>query len=278
MQVIGLCRFSYLGEGGFQIEHDSLAEREAFLYAPARMEERFATFETMMLPPLKAQTDPDFTLLVVIGESLPAPYRARLEALLEDMPQAVLQAHPPGPHRKVMQAAINSVRRFDGAPCLQFRMDDDDAVSVQYVQRLREAAAEIAGFAAKQRHVAIDFNQGYIARPGPDGLQVAETKVPHTTAALALMFRHDLPLSVMNFAHMKVAQKMPCLSLTGQDMLIRGHNDYNDSRAKPGTRAPKLRPLDAAGVAHFKATYNIDADRVARAFAALQDANSLRSR
>ena len=51
MQVIGLCRFSYPGEGGFQVTHDSLRARMAHLYAPARMEERFATFETKIKGP-----------------------------------------------------------------------------------------------------------------------------------------------------------------------------------------------------------------------------------
>ena len=82
MQVIGLCRFSWPGIGGFQVEHDSLESRIAYLYAPERMEERFRTFETITLPPLKAQTDGDFTFLVVIGDSLPARWRDRLMALL----------------------------------------------------------------------------------------------------------------------------------------------------------------------------------------------------
>ena len=269
MQTIGICRFSYPGDGGFQVEHKSLQERMEYLYAPARMEERFATLETMMLPPLKAQTNDDFTLLIVIGDSLPAQYRDRLEAAVEHMPQAVIRTYPPGPHRKVMQDAINEVRRFDGDACLQFRMDDDDAVACTYVERLRETAMDILPMAAKHRHIAIDFNQGYIARPSARGLETAPTNAPYTTAALALMFQPDLRLSVMNFAHMKVGQKMPTVTFAGEDMLIRGHNDFNDSRQKPGIKAPKLTPLDAAGKAHFKATYAIDADAVAAAFSAL---------
>lgn len=262
MQVIGLCRFSYPGIGGFQVDHPTLEERIAYLYAPERMEERFRTFETITLPSLRAQTDGDFTLLVVIGDSLPAPYRARLEALLAGLPQAVLQAHAPGPHRKVMQAAINSVRRDTGAPCLQFRMDDDDAVAVGYVEKLRAAAADLAGFARRHRHVAIDFNQGYLVRPGPQGLAAAPSQAPYTTAGLALMFQPGVRLSVMNFAHHKVAQTMPTVTFTGEDMMLRGHNDYNDSRQKPGVKPVRLRPLDPAGEAHFRATYNIDADHV----------------
>ena len=269
MQVIGICRFSYPGEGGFQVEHRSLRERMDYLYAPARMEERFATFETMMLPPLRAQTDDDFTLLIVIGDSLPATYRDRLEAAVADMPQAMIRAHPPGPHRKVMQAAINAVRLPGDAPCLQFRMDDDDAVACNYVERLRAVARDVSALAARHRHIAIDFNRGYIVRPTSHGLQVAATAEPYTTAALALMVRGGLPVSVMNFAHRKLAQAMPTVTLTDEDMLIRGHNDHNDSRQKKGVKTPALAPLDAAGKAQFRRAFAIDADAVTARFAAL---------
>ena len=269
MQVIGICRFSYPGDGGFQVEHATLEDRITHLYAPARLEERFATFETMMLPPLRAQTDPDFTLVIVIGDSLPDAYRNRLEAVVADMPQAVILSRPPGPHRKVMQAAINSVRKDTGNPCLQFRMDDDDAVAVDFVARLRETAEDLGAFAARERHIAIDFNQGYIARPSAKDLAIAPTQSPYFTAALALMIRHDLDLSVMNFSHIKLAQKMPTVTLTGEDMLIRGVNDHNDSRMKRRVRGPRLTPLDDKMRRHIRNRFAIEESAVADAFAAL---------
>lgn len=268
MQVIGLCRFSYPAEGGFQVEHDTLAERIAYLYAPERMEERFRTFETITLPPLRAQTDGDFTFLIVIGDSLPRAYNDRLRALVADLPQVVIQSHAPGPHRQVMQQALNSVRRFDKDPCLQFRMDDDDAVARVYVERLRAAAHDLRKLARAHRHIAIDFNQGHILRPGPDGLDTTPTQAPYTTAALALMLRPQVKLSIMNFAHAKLAQKMPTVTFTGEDMLIRGHNDYNDSRQKPGIKPVRLTRLDRPGEDQMRATYGIDADHVRRVFSA----------
>jgi hypothetical protein len=269
MRVIGLCRFSYPGIGGFQIEHDTQEDREAYLYAPDRLESRFRTFETVTLPPLRAQTDPDFVFLVVIGDSLPEKYRTRLMALLQDIPQAIVQSHPPRRHRQIMQAAINSVREFDNDLCLQFRMDDDDAVACNYVEHLRRAAQDVQDLSKTHRHFAIDFNQGFIASPGPSGIAATPTHDPYTTPALAIAFSPQTDLTVMNFAHAKVAQKMPTVTFTGTNMMLRGHNDYNDSRQKPGVRAVNLTPLDVAGEALFKATYNIDADHVRRVFSAL---------
>ena len=57
MQVIGICRFSYPAEGGFQRLHESLEERCAYLYEDERLNKRFATLETVTLPSIRAQTD-----------------------------------------------------------------------------------------------------------------------------------------------------------------------------------------------------------------------------
>lgn len=269
MQVIGLCRFSYPAIGGFQVDFDDFQEKLDYLYAPARMEERFATFETITLPPLRAQTDPLFTLVVVIGDSLPAPYRDRLEALLADMPQAVIQTHPPAQHRPIMKKVINSVRFDDGLPCLQFRMDDDDAVAVDFVERLRQVAGDVKKLAAREDLLAIDFNRGYIIRPGADGVAALETTVPFQTAGLALMVSPNSRQTIMNFAHHKLGERMTCITITDRPMLLRGHNDYNDSRQGPAAKPHKLVLMDSEGEAVLADRFNIDADAVRAAFSAL---------
>ena len=159
MQVIGFCRFSYPAEGGFQVEHDTLEQRTAYLYQPDRIEERFRHFETICLPGLRAQTDPDFTFVILVGESMPEIYLERLMILVEDFPQAVVIPRAPGPHRKVCQDVINSIREVD-KPCLQFRHDDDDAISIQFVAQLRQAAQDCAPLVAKHRLVGFDWNRG----------------------------------------------------------------------------------------------------------------------
>ncbi len=269
MQVIGLCRFSYPAIGGFQVDFDAFQDKLDYLYAPARMNERFATFETITLPPLKAQTDPDFTLVVVIGDSLPDVYRARLEALLADMPQAVIQSHPPEQHRPIMKQIINSVRIEDNVPCLQFRMDDDDAVAVDFVERLRQVAFDVAPLAERYGLLAIDFNRGFIVRPGPKGIAAVETAVPYHTAGLAMMVAPNSRQTIMNFAHHKLPEKMPTVTITDTAMMLRGHNDYNDSRQGPSAKPVKLTLMDAKGEELLSQRFAIDCDAVRRAFAAL---------
>ena len=267
MQVIGICRFSYPAKGGFQVAFPTIAEQIAYLYAPERMEERFRQFETLTLPSLKGQTDPDFQLAVVIGESLPQPHRDRLMALLADLPQVALIERPPGLHRTVMQDAINSLRVNDGAPSIQFRLDDDDGVARTFVARLREAAQDARAVMRKYRSVAIDFNRGYLVRPTAEGILAKPTVTPYQAAGLGIVFRPRAKLTVMNFAHAKLAQKMPTLTFTDSDMLLRGHSAHNDSRQKPSVKPEKLTLLDADGEAHLRTVFNVDADHVRSVYA-----------
>lgn len=266
MQVVGLCRFSYPAIGGFQVHHETPEERAAFLYDPVRLAERFRYFECFTLPALKAQSDPDFTFLIVIGDSLPNTWRRRLEALVVDLPQAVIQAHPPGRHREVMKEASNSVVVKDGRPSLQFRLDDDDAVSVSFVEQLRTIAAGCSGLVDANRHVAFDFLQGYRASPGPGGISACAVTEPFNTAGLAVSVRSRIFQTVMSFNHVKLPSMMPVVTVPGQDMYVRGHSDLNDSRQGASRRDYALLPLTPDQEVHFSDTFEIDADHVRRVF------------
>lgn len=268
IEVIGLCRFSWPGEGGFQIRHDSLAARRAHLYAPTRLADRLRIFEAFTLPALRAQTDPDFTLLVVIGPDLPAPARQRLEGLLAALPQAVIAAHPPGPHRQVMREAVNAVRRHPDRPCAQFRMDDDDAVARSFVARLRQAAAVLRALPQARRWGAVDFTRGWLATPGPQGMRGAELALRGVSAGLGIVFGPGVPRGVLDFAHHRLWEHMPTLSLTEPDMFLRGIDGHNDSDAAEALRRHPVAPLDGAARARLQAAFAIDPDRVAALHAA----------
>ncbi|WP_375174750.1 glycosyltransferase [Pseudooceanicola sp.] len=265
MQVIGLCRFSYPAIGGFQVDHDTPEARAAFLYAPDRMEDRFRVFESFTLPSLRAQTDPEFTFLIVIGEDLPPAYRARLEAVTDDLPQVEIQAHPPGPHRDVMKRAINSLRDIR-APALQFRLDDDDALGCDFIARAKEEARARAGMLTGNRHIALDFHNGYVAAPGPDGLHAKISTVPLTTAALAVAFEPQVRLTVMNFNHTRLPRFMTVDQIDSPPMYVRGYSRWNDSRTGQSPLPDDLRPLSPQEEALFRDRFGIDCAAVRQRF------------
>ncbi|MHA7876783.1 glycosyltransferase [Roseivivax sp.] len=263
MQVIGFCRFSYPAEGGFQVEHQSLAERRAYLYAPERLEERLRLFEALCLPGLKAQSDPEFTFLILIGDSLPDAARARLEAMIADMPQARIVARPPGPHRQVCQEVINAERR-PGEACLQFRHDDDDAVAVDFVARLRRAAEDCAPLLVAHRLVGFDWNRGWLVRADGEGLRAERVQQPYWGVAQAVAAQPGVRQTVMNFGHQRLNLFMPTLTFSEPAMYLRGHNGFNDSRQKRHVKPHPLPPLDAEAAAELRSRFAVD-ERAVRA-------------
>lgn len=266
MQTIGLCRFSYPAFGGFQVEHDSIEERIAYLYAEERLEERFRLFEHVALPCLKMQTDPDFTFVIVIGDSLPPHHRARLDAMIADLPQAVVEVHPPRNNRDLMKELLNKHRRDPDAPCLQFRHDDDDAVAVDFIERMKQAVEDTAPLMARERVVGIDFNRGYVAEMGPEGVSASEITRAYYVASLGVHITGGSTVTIHNFAHHKLWARMPTVTFTDTPMWVRTHNGYNDSRQKKGARDVPVDPLPPKLQARFAKRFAIDVDAVTAAF------------
>jgi len=264
MRVIGLCRFSYPAIGGFKTTHTDTASREAYLYAPERLASRLRHFQALTLASLRAQTDPDFTLLVLVGTSLPAPFRARLDAMVADVPQVRIIARPPGKHRQVMQSLLLEELGQGPPESIQFRLDDDDAVGVQFVERLRTLAHSSAKMRRPYRFFGIDYNHGYSAMLGPTGIR-AEAVTPHMwSCGMALICGAGQTRTIMNVGHQKLHQMIPTLILPKPEMFVRGVHANNDSLKDPDTR--RLRPLDATRSAYFKAQFNIDEALVKQLF------------
>ncbi|WP_170337097.1 putative rhamnosyl transferase [Ruegeria arenilitoris] len=261
MQVIGLCRFSYPAFGGFQIEHDTIEERRQYLYSPERLEERFRLFEATTLPCFREQTDEDYQLLIVIGDCLPKPALDRLHDLTAGMKQVRIIKRQPERHRKVMKEILNAARGDFNQPCLQFRHDDDDAVSVDFVERLRIAAEECKGLMAENRSVAIDYNHGFLARFGPEGVQAKKVFRHLLGVAFGMYVRGGCPLTIMNFTHHRIGNSMPVVSYPDAPMWVRTLNQFNDS---PNTRNSKIEmtPLDPELEGEFIARFAIDQDYV----------------
>jgi hypothetical protein len=251
--------------GGFQVEHDTIEERIAYLYADARLNERFALFESVALPCLRAQTDPDFTLVIVIGDQFPAHHEARLNALIADIPQAIVHKEPPRNQREVMKEILNEARLAPNEPCLQFRYDDDDAIAVDFIARLRAATRDCAALLDQHRTVAFDWSKGFIGEFGADGIKAADAFIPLNVAALGMYVKGNCAQTIMNYAHHRLPRFMPTVSFPTEAMFVRSHNGFNDARQKKVKEVP-VAPLDAKQEALFHARFAIDAETVKRAF------------
>jgi Putative rhamnosyl transferase len=247
VQVLGLCRFSYPAElEGFQTRHATMADRRAALYDPARMETRLFWFEHIALPGLRAQTRDDFTLLLLMGDDLPQPWRNRLLAMIKDVPQIRPVYRATGPHRLIYRETLQAARDPGADMVAEFRLDDDDAVAVNYVQTIRRAVPQIRPLFRQKGRVALDQGKGVVVTA--DGAEVTLAPViSHCwAAALTVFLKPGDEACVMDFPHQKVWQRMPLVSYSDQLMFLRGAHATNDSAVGfAGTGSFKLEPKDA---------------------------------
>lgn len=139
----GHCRFSFVGlsDTGREIVTPEAAFGK--LWHPARMAVRFHLMETILLPAIRAQTDPDFRFLITTSTLMPDPFQDRLDRVTAGIPQLrILRSAERDIHR-ALRPAMAEASGGGSAPSVHFRVDDDDAVSVDYVARLRVAARRV---------------------------------------------------------------------------------------------------------------------------------------
>ena len=258
VQIAGLVRFSYSCEGGFQRKQASRAAQSQYLYAPARMEERFRFFEALCLHSLKSQTDKGFSVGVLIGEDMPAKYKARLEALLKGLPQATLIALPYLPYAEAMQCAYAHL--FNGhAPLhLSFRLDDDDAVAVDYIAEVRARLPQVYGMSRGLDPAGLSFLQGFTLIKGQ---LVPSIDARPLGLGLCVMAPAARRVSALRFEHQKLHQNMPVMMDPHPLMNLRAFHGSNDSPvALPAGRWPEMSTAEIRAI--LQRRFLLDMDKV----------------
>ncbi len=226
VQISGLVRFSYPCEGGFQRKHISRAAQTKYLYAPARMEERFRFFEALCLHSLKAQTDKGFSVGVLIGEDMPAKYRARLAALLAGLPQAMLIALPYLPYPEAMRRAYARLLNGHAPLHLSFRLDDDDAVAVDFIAAVRARLPQVYGMSGGLDPAGLSFLQGLTLIKGQ---LVPSIDARPLGLGLCVMAPAGRQVNALRYEHQKLHQNMPVLMDPHPIMNLRAFHGSNDS-------------------------------------------------
>ncbi|WP_322866805.1 glycosyltransferase [Aquicoccus sp. G2-2] len=232
LQVLGLCRWSYpAAPGAFRKDAgETLAETRAALYARERMELRLFYLEHVVIPCLEAQTDPDFTVIMVMGQGLPEPFRKRVLALIARVPQIVPRFLPEGlAHQQVCLDEMRLARQAGVAAVAEFRIDDDDAVAVDFVARTRAQFAALRELFEAEGKLALDFNRGFILKTNADGVNVLPVVARYWTPGLVIFLPGDSPQSLLNFHHARMWKRVTMLCWPRQPMFVRGAHGQNDS-------------------------------------------------
>ena len=208
--IAGFCRFSYLGRSDFsalrhrEMSEDDWQDRARLLYAPARLATRFAAFEQVCLPSILAQDDPRFVFVVIASPDLPEPWMTRLREVCAQSLNLHLEIVADRDLGRGLAPLLTEMTAMAGRNLIQFRLDDDDALSSDAVPRLRRLADRMAGLTefgismARGLSVAI-----YPGRPVTPMLH----DLPFLGAALAVRFARP-QRSIFSIGHFAIPRQM----------------------------------------------------------------------
>lgn len=268
IQVLGLTRFSVPSLGAFQVEHASIEERRAYLYDPARLTKRFAWFENVTLPGIAAQKDPAFRLVVLLGEDLPEPWRGRMRAHIDRIPQLTAHFAPPEHHRKICADAMRAHIDPAADHVLQFRLDDDDAVAVDFTRRLRRDWRKLRAFHNQRPGpVAIDYSRGLnLVAQRSGAIEIVPRLEAFLGVAFAIATRPGDGHHILDFMHHVIWQQMAAVTLPDGIMWLRGAHGGNDSGAP--ARTPRFEAGEAELRQAVRRRFKVDLPALKAALAA----------
>lgn len=232
IQMLGLCRFSYVGLRGFQVIHDDIQTRRAFLYDPDRLERRWQWFSRVAIPGWLAQTDPDFALVIMTGPDLPQPYLSRLQDLCNRVPQLQLALVPPmEKHRDACRAAVLDHIDPTADVIGHFRHDDDDAVALDYIQRSREDFGLVKRLWQANGRLSLDYGRGLMVTAADGRLSITPWLCHNMGVALTIFLPPDAKETALSFNHANLGKWMPGVSINAPVMFIRSIHQDSDSGA-----------------------------------------------
>lgn len=226
-------RFSHPGIGTFVKSPDDAAELERFLYEPERLERRMHLFEKIALPSLLSQTDPDFIMIFLIGENLPTEYRNRLERAVSRLAHPVVFAAGAKHSYLAVREALQSVPSDDFSHRTTFRIDDDDALCMHYIERLKFRARMQFRPDRPRSRFAIAYNRGFYLSISPDGNEVYDVVERHPLGlGLSLTALSRYPHNIYKHHHRRVAMSHDLFMDSTYFTFVRTVHRDNDSGAK----------------------------------------------
>ncbi len=228
--IYGHIRFSFYGFTDTRLKPDEDDSALAELYDETRMARRFFLFENLTLPSLIAQTDRDFTTVLMSSDVMPDRFKDRLVAVAARLPGAIVEfsASRRGDlaFRKFIVESL--APRMSGT-AVHFRLDDDDALAMSYIARLRQISQTLP----PSTHIS--FPSGIMLFPSgreePSG-----ASMPHqrflTAIGLATVNSAKFTKNPFQMMHSNVWTRWPVVSDPSFPAFIRTQHFANDTAAK----------------------------------------------
>lgn len=236
VKTVGLLRFSVLTPTYYSERFKTLEETAAHIFSPERMELRFRLFEKLCLPSLVRQSDPDFDMVVLTAESMPERYLTRLLDLVEPLPNIHCLPVGTGNHYKLLQKGYNSVPAEECSHRILFRLDDDDAVDMNFIKRTKRLAEGLLRLQGPKTPFVIAYNRGFYLRSTGAEVEVFDAceRAPLSTGT-TLVAPVGSGANPYRFNHRKLAQHFNTFSDISVPAFIRTiHGDNKSNPAQMG--------------------------------------------
>jgi Putative rhamnosyl transferase len=242
-KVIGVLRFSVLTPTYYSERFASLDETAVHIFSDERMELRFRIFENLCLPSLIRQSDEDFDCVVLTGESMPPRHLNRLKALLDPLPNIHCMPVGTEKHYQLIKGGYNSIPVDDCSHRIMFRLDDDDAVDIDFVKRTKYLASGLLDLQGPETPFVIAYNRGFYveSQEGENDIFDSCERAPLSTGT-TLVAPVDYPRNPYRFVHRALAQHYNTFSDISVPAFIRTIHGDNKSRPTQMGQTHKLNP------------------------------------
>lgn len=232
IKMVGLLRFSVLSPTYYSERFKTLEETAAHLFSPERLELRFRIFENLCLPSLMRQSDMDFTLVVLTAKTMPKPYLTRLLDLVEPLPNVICRPVGMGIHYRLLKRAYASVPLEDASHQILFRLDDDDAVDIDFVRRSKHLALGMIPLQGPDTPFILANNRGFYVQKTDAGVEIYDAceKAP-LSAGTALVAPAGHGTNPYRHNHRKFAQHFNTFSDISVPSFVR--TIHGDNKSDP---------------------------------------------
>lgn len=231
IDINGLCRFSYpFALGSFSGEQPSMAALKEQLYNVDRLRERLFIFSNIFLPPLRHQTDTDYRIAVLIGEQMPESIREALLNITHGIDSVHVVVEPEGQDPKELCGRIfHSMRRADADLVGEFRLDDDDAIAVDFVSKSRQAGYDFNGPITQSGVAGVDFPSGAFVYFSEKEVQAKRLVLAHLSCGQVIFLNPASSKTAIKFRHYRMWQRNLYISLPDEVMYLRSVHRFNTS-------------------------------------------------
>lgn len=256
-KVIGVLRFSVLTPTYYSERFDTLEKTAAHLFSPERMALRFRLFENLCLPSLVRQSDPDFDLVVLTADAMPGEYLDRLRGLLDPLPSIHCMPVESALHYQLLKRGYNSVAVDDCTHRILFRLDDDDAVDVNFIKRTKRLSRRLSRAQGQKTPFVISYNRGFYVdiKDGDNDVFDACEHAPLSTGTV-LVAPVDHAPNPYRYNHRRLAQYYNTFSDISVPAFIRTiHGDNKSNPTQMGlTRKMAADQIEEKLTDHFGVT------------------------